>query len=293
MVASRVAWTRGPACFELAEALSDGEPIGATDDLKRACIANGVELLVTKKFTSFDLVPTVVPHELDLGTIKAVTAAVADGPHSPLAVDVAARVGQSLGVPVSIATAYHSNEDRTVAEERLDRLQPAEFEVERVAVPSDSALAIVDALSTDTLLVIGAPGGSWFQRQLFGPGHKLAVAAPAGAVLVKSQPRRSYMEAEDATGVALSLHLSTDDGRRIMTDSVAPVVDEGKLVGMLRRRTLEAAVDAAIVADVMEPPVSVSAEEPLDNAADLAEFLDGGPVPVTGDNETLLGIIRI
>ncbi len=290
---NRVAWTRGPGCLDLAATLSDEAPIAATGDLRSLCIENRIELLVSKKFTSFDLVSQVVPNEVDLTKIDAVTAAVADGPHSPLAVDIAARIGRSLGIPVAAATAYHANEDQSVATERLRLLTaPLAPDVDQIAIPSDKASAIVESLTPTTLLVIGAPGGSWFQRQLYGPGHKLIVAAPAGAVLVRSEPRRCFMDTHEPTASALSVHLAVGDAKRLMDDAIAPVVDEGRLVGIVRRTLIETSDDALAVGDLMEPPVSVDAGEPTDVAEELADFLDGGPIPVV-DSDRLVGLIRI
>lgn len=292
MFSSRVAWTRGSGCLELATTLCDGEPIALAGDLRTVCIERRVECLVAKKFTSFDLVPTIVPNGVDLGAIDAVTAAVAEGPHSPLAVRVAAKIGHSLGIDVSAVTAYHTSEDRSNATTLLDEVTThVDQPVDKVALAADRASEIVETLTPTTLLVIGAPGGSWFQRQLYGPGHKLVVAAPAGAVLVRSEPRRCFMDAMEPTTSALSVHLSVPDARRVMADTVAPVVDEGRLVGIVRRTTVLKADESMTTGDIMEPPVSVDADEPSEAAAELADFLDTGPVPVV-DADRLVGVIR-
>lgn len=293
MFSNRVAWTRGPGCLDLATTLSDESPIAVTGDLRSACIEHRVEFLVSKKFTGFDLVPMIVPSDLDLGAIDAVTAAVAEGPHSPLAVEVAARIGRSLGIPVSAATAYHTNEDRSAATDLLELLsQSVDVDVEKIAIASNQASAIVESLTPTTLLVIGAPGGSWFQRQLYGPGHKLVVASPAGAVLVRSGPRRCFMDTHEPENVAMSVHLTVREAKRMMTDPVAPVVDDGRLVGVVRKRVVFETEDSLAMGDVMEPPVSVDADEPTQAAAELAEFLDGGPIPVV-DQDRLVGVIRL
>jgi CBS domain-containing protein len=289
---NRVAWTRGHGCLDLATTLSDDLPIAVTGDLRTACIEHRVEFLVAKKFTGFDLVPMIVPSEVDLAAVDAVTAAGAEGPHSPLAVEVAARIGRSLNIPVSAATAYHTNEDQSVATDRLELLtNTVDIDVDQIAIPSGQASAIVESLTPTTLLVIGAPGGSWFQRQLSGPGHKLVVAAPAGAVLVRAEPRRCFMDAHDPASAAMSVHLTLRDAKRMMQDPVAPVVEEGKLVGIVRKRVLFDADDALSVGDIMESSVSVDADEPTDAAAELSDFLDGGPIPVV-DQDRLVGVIR-
>jgi hypothetical protein len=52
-----------------------------------------------------------------------------------------------------------------------------------------SVLELLHSLDRRTLLVAAAPGGSWLQRHLFGTGHRLAVRAPGGALVVRTGHR--------------------------------------------------------------------------------------------------------
>jgi len=289
---TRLAWTRGPGCFELASLLSEADPVAIDGDPRRTCISEQIDCLVSRKLTSFDLVPMIVPTEVDITRVESVTAAVGDGPHSPLAVAVAERLGARLGLPASVATAYHTTEGRTQAEERLARLAaPFQDTVELQAVEAQRAAELVDALPDTTLLVMGAPGGSWFYRQIYGPGHRLAVAAPNGVIVVRSEPRRCFHAAVSPTPYAIGVHLSVADARRVVSAAVAPVTEEGQLVGIVRRSELTSAPDSTSIESLMEPAVAVSAAEPVANAADLSVFLDNGPIPVVDDEGNLIGVL--
>ena len=290
---TRVAWTRGPGCFELAALLSDEPPVAIDSDPRRTCISERIDCLVGKKLSSFDLVPVAVPRDIDLRGVESVTAAVGDGPHSPLAVAVAARVGSRLGIPAVVATAFHPSEGRSDAETRLSLLSsPYADAVDAMAVEAERAADLVETLPETTLLVIGAPGGSWFYRQIYGPGHRLAIAAPNGSITVRTSPRRCFHDAISPTGHAIGIHLPIPDARRLVRAPVAPVTDEGRLVGIVRASVLVQASDVATVEEVMEPPVAVEASEALDNAKALVAFLDGGPIPVVDDEGSLIGVLN-
>ncbi len=292
-LADRIGWTRGEGCQELAEALATYEAVGLSGDLRAGCIEHRLDHVVASKITSFDLVSNIAPIDVDLASVDGVVAAVADGPHSPLAVDVAASLGSALGIKATVATAYHTNEDRSVAEERLERLTASHRDaIATEATASDHAAALVEDLAPNTLVVIGAPGGSWFHRQLFGPGHKMVVAAPNGVVVVRSSPRRCFAAAVDPTGVAIGRHLSVAEALRHLQHATAPVVDEGTLVGLVRRSALQQADGADPVETVMEPPVSVRADEPTTAAFELASFLDHGPVPVVDADGSVIGVLN-
>jgi Mg/Co/Ni transporter MgtE len=100
------------------------------------------------------------------------------------------------------------------------------------------------------------------------------------------------MDAQDATSVALSHHLAVGEARRVISAETVPVVDEGRLIGILRRRSLEDSQDSVMIAALMEPAVSVAADEPIETATDLESFLNGGPIPVIDDDHRLIGVLR-
>lgn len=139
--------------------------------------------------------PIVVPHEVVLDDVQAVTVAVGSGPHSDLAVAIAMRVASGLGVPAVAATVYRSNGEISAALDRLAGIGAAGLDVGRLALSGASVLELLDSLDRHTLLVVGAPGGSGLQRHLFDTGHRAAARAPGGALVVRTSPRRCYQEA--------------------------------------------------------------------------------------------------
>ena len=287
----RVSATRGSSCFEVAQVLGDDGVTRVDRDVVRYCVTHRIDLLVVRRLSNFDLVPSVAPYGVDLEAVSSVTAAVGDGPHSPLATAVAARMAAGLGIPGVVATVYRSEEEVEAADQRLERLGAAHPELERHAVQRPSAAKLIETLTPETLLVVGAPGGSWFQRQIYGVGHRLQVKAPGGALLVRDAPRRSFHEVVDAEGTALGPRLRVGDARQVMTHSSAPVADEGRLVGVIRAAAIAEVDPDVLVGDLMEDPVSVGISEEASAAGELVEFLDGGPVPVVDGGGRLVGVI--
>ncbi len=288
-----VAWTRGDGCRPLAQALSEGTAQPIRGDLALTCIELRTDLLVARRLTSFDLVPVVVPHALNLDNVESVTVAVSDGPHSPLAASVADRIASALGVEWEIVTAYRDSSEMPEADGRLARLAERHPSAKQEAFETRHAADLTDRLSPHALLVLGAAGGSWLQRQFFGPGHRLAVAAPGGTVAVRSAPRRCFHALDDRHGAVVGTHMLVSDARRIFDLAAVAVAEEGRLVGVVRAASLSPSQDNATVGDVMDPPVSVGVKEPLSAAIELADFLDGGPVPVTGSRGEILGVIDV
>jgi len=287
----RVAWSRGEGCLPLATHLSDAPPVQVTGDLRHTCVSQRIDMLVSRQLSSFDLVPMIVPHDVDLERVEAVTAAVGDGPHSHLAAVVSSRLGAALGVPAEVATVFRTPDEMPAAFARLARLADWDPGLGRRAVSEPTAVRLIDSLTPGTLLVVGAPGGSWLQRQLYGTGHRLLVTAPRGAVVVRSAPRRCYQGATDPTEVALGCHLTVGDALRLIRYPVVPVADDGLLVGVVRVTAL-AEVDPALpIAAVMEPPVAIADIEPTTAAADLREFFGDSPVPVVDAAGYLIGTL--
>lgn len=286
-----VAWTRGRSCLPVAEHLTDGPIFGLTSDLHRSCVADRIDILIAKRFTGFDLVPTVVPHDVDLDVITQITVAAGEGPHSPLAIAIADRLAWTLGVPVEAATVFRNHEELPPSLERLNRLTRDHPDVEVRAINGASAVDLVDSLDPTTLLVVGAPGGSWFQRQIFGPGHRLVVSAPSGALVVRDAPRRCYHNTVSPTGVVISPHLTAADASQLVAHKAVPVADDGQLVGILRADALRNAPPNTRVSSIMEGPVAVVTSEPATAAHELSEFLTFAPVPVIDNEGQLVGVI--
>jgi len=282
-----VAWTRGEGCEALADLLSDGHASFAEGDLRDACIAARADMIVQRKLTSFDLVNAVASNRFDVERVSSVVAAIGGGPHSLLAGQIAQRISRAAGIPGAIVAASRTEEEDDVNRANLDQigeeLEGMDRRVERVS----SAGELVSRLDEGTLLVLGAPGGSWFQRQFFGPGRRLIQAAPGGIIVVRGSPRRCFQSAAEAR--AIGPLLSVGEAAAVSSASIMPVADAGKLVGLFR---LDAGARLdAIVQDVMEDPLFLEVDDPVDASTDLRSFFDGAPIPIVDRRGRLVGVL--
>lgn len=287
----RVGFTRGEGCADIAELLAPSNGVRIDGDLQTSTVTHRLDALVTRKLTSFDLVPVVIPEGVDLPQTRCVVAAVGDGPHSPLAVNVAARLGASLDVPVEAATVYRTEEEADPATTALGELADRHDNVTPRAVMGSSVTALIEDMTPSCLLIIGAPGGSWLQRQFFGPGHRLTVTAPAGIIVVRSTPRRCFHTATAPEGQVAGVHMSVGAALDLLPYPVVVVVDEGLVVGVAHREALVATDPQQSISEVMEPPVDLAASEPLDEIEALREFFEGSPIPVSLPGGRLIGVI--
>lgn len=283
-----VVWTRGKGCLELAETLSDGSASRIRGDLGEECIEHRADILVSKKLPgSFDLVNVAVPVDFQPESVTSVVATVGGGPHSLLAAETASKIGQSLGVRAEMVSVARSEDSPGAARAILERVGTMFPDLEsRVVVVDDGISDLVDSLDDGALLVIGAPGGSWLQRARFGAGARLRRTAQAGAVIVRSAPDRVFRFMGDPVYVA-PLRLA-DDTLRMHTENTLAVAEEGMLVGLVRRASLMGAGQAP-VGTVMEEAVSVRQHETLAEAWELQPTFGADPIPVTDDEEHLVG----
>jgi CBS domain-containing protein len=246
-------------------------------------------VLVTKKLSSFDLVNTVAPHKVDPGQVRSVVAAVGTGPNSMLAVAVAYRISSHLEVPGKLVTAPAPGTTEAAARQLLDDLAKDAPGLARSVQPEGSAGSIVDGLDSQTLLIVGEPGGSWLHRQFFGPGRKLIHAAPTGALVVRAAPPRCFRFVEEPAYVGARMRAG--DAVKVIKARVMPVVDDRELVGIARRSALLASDADLPVADVMEPPVALEQDDLLDAAWALAAFFESAPIPVVDPDGALVGTV--
>lgn len=286
-----VLWTRGKHTGYVARLLSPS-PERVEGDLKGACIASRADLLVTAKSSSFDLVSTAIPQGIDeKRAIAAVVGAVGTGPHSSLAATVAAKLAKSLQARPQLVTVSREESDDAEAGAALDRLRRFAPHAKTQIVRADTAVGLLESLPDDGLLVLGAPGGSWWQRQFFGPGRRLIHRAPAGSIVVRAAPRRCFHGITEIT--PLGRFMGARDAATVLSDAAAPVADEGRLIGLVWRHALAAAGGSATVENLMEDPIFVRADDPLEAAGELAADMKGAPVPVVDDDDHVLGGIRI
>ena len=283
----------GAGCWELGNVLAHGAAnVIHRSNLRDACITAHADLLVQRRLTSFDLVSVVVPHNFQRETVGSVVAAVGGGPHSLLAARVARKIAGAVGTKAAMITVSRSQNDDAASQQVLDRIGDRVPGLTPSVLRAPSAEALVKMLEPDTLLVIGAPGGSWVQRQFAGPGQKLRHATPGGVIVVRSAEPRCFQAVTATPGLVVSPWLRVQDARWLVGDALAvPVVADGILVGIVRHEALQKAHADVNVATVAEDAVYVLIDDPLDAAADLQAFLEGAPVPVIDRSGRWLGSI--
>ena len=283
----RVVWTRGNGCSELAELLSDGSPDRISGDLVQQCINQRADLLVTRRLPgSFDLVNVAVPLDFVPENVTRVVSAVAGGPHSFLAADTASRIGRRLGVEAEMISAVRPGDDPGDAEELLEHIGLSLPEMGGRVVTVEGIAELVEQLDEGALLVLGAPGGSWLQRSRFGPGARLRSKAPAGTIMVRSAPDRVFRWMGDP--VFVSPMRLADDTLLLHSQKVLAVADEGMLIGLVRRESLEGA-GTSPVGSVMEEAMSAKVDQTIVEAMQLEPMFGPDPIPVTDHHEHLVG----
>jgi hypothetical protein len=287
----RVVWTRGSGCSELAALLSTVEPGRITGDLVQQCIDHRADLLVSRRFPgSFDLVSVAVPLDFVPENVTRVVSAVAGGPHSFLAADTASRLGLGLGVEAEMLSAIRPGDDPSGAEELLEHIAMSVPETKGRVVEVDGISELVETLEEGTLVVFGAPGGSWLQRSMLGPGARLRSRAPAGAIMVRSAPDRVFRWMGEP--VFVSPMRLADDTLRLHGEKVLAVADQGLLIGLVRRESLEGAGGAA-VGSLMEEAMSAKVDETIAEAMTLEPTFGRDPIPVTDHDEHLVGALSL
>ncbi len=282
-----VVWTRGRGCVELAELLGAGEPRRVAGDLREQCVDLRADLLVSKKLPGdFDLVNVAVPIDFQPDKVTRVVATVSGGPHSVLAARVAAKLGESLGVPSEMISASVSDSETDIADEVLDRIGLTVPGIKGRSVEVDGIASLVEDLDDGALLVLGASGGSWLQRAMFGPGARLRRTAQAGAVVVRGAPDRVFHHMGEPVYVGPLREAA--DTLRFHDERTLAVAEGGRLVGLVRRERLLGA-GTQPVASVMEGARSVKVDETIEGARELEPEFGHDPIPVTDHEEKLVG----
>lgn len=285
----RVLWTRGSQCQVLADVLSGGAASRAGSDLTASCVEAGASILVSRHLSSFDLCNVAVPHGFSPTKTSAIVAAVGGGPHSRLAVKLAYVLGRQLDVPVRAVYGYHDPAELTRATSVLDDLAAHLHGVEVETIQAPNPAAMVSALPAGTLLVVGAPGGSWFQRQFFGPGARIRAKAPSGTIVVKHSPPRVYQVMQPAA--AFGPHMRVADALQLADSQHLIVADNGRLLGWIPRGRLIGAGRDLELGDLAESPVFLSPVEDLGHAADLINDHPGSAIPVVEHRRRIVGTI--
>jgi CBS domain-containing protein len=286
-----VVWTRGRGCLELAELLGGGATNRIGTDLAAECIDLRADLLVSRKLPGdFDLVSVAIPVDFQPENVSSVVATVAGGPHSLLAAMVAGRLGTAMGVPSEMVSAAVPDTDTQPAREMLDSIHAIVPEIEGRVVEVEGVAELVEGLDDGALLVLGAPGGSWLQRAMFGPGARLRRTAQAGAVVVRSAPDRVFHFMDEP--VYVGPLREADDTLRFHKEKTLAVAEGGRLVGLVRWERLVGA-GSAPVGTIMEEALSVRVDETLATARELEPEFGVDPIPVTDHEENLVGALSL
>jgi hypothetical protein len=271
----------------LAELLAGGSASRIGTDLSSECIDIRADLLVSRKLPGdFDLVSVAVPIDFQPEKVTSVVATVAGGPHSLLAATIAARLGSALGVPAEAVSAATPESDTKPARDVLDQIGATVEGINSRVVEVDGVSELVEGLDDGALLVLGAPGGSWLQRAMFGPGARLRRTAQAGSIVVRSAPDRVFRFMGEPVYVA-PLRQAADTLMFHQQKTLA-VAEHGRLVGVVRRERLLVAGWAA-VGTVMEDAISVKVDETILEAMELEPAFGPDPIPVTDHDENLVG----
>lgn len=284
----RVVWTRNAQCEDFAATFTGNRAVKAEADLAASCIRARASLLVARRLTSFDLCNIAVPHGFTPMSTRSIVAAVGTGPHSQLAASVAYLLSLRLGVPARAIYGY-PQDDEPHAVETLKTIESGLPHLAVEAVQAPDPATMVSALPAGTLLVVGAPGGSWFQRQFFGPGARIRAKAPNGTIVVRHAPTRIYQVMR--TRPAFGPHMRAGDASQLAEGQDVVVAEDGRLVGTIRSDALLAARPTLELADVLDDPVHVSPTELVDDARDLINHRQGSVVPVVDSQGRLLGTV--
>lgn len=282
----RVLYARGSETAALAEALSD-DRTRIEGELRDQCISHRADLVVPRRLSpSFDLVPQVVPAGPRLDGVGRVLAAVGGGPHSVLAAITARTLGHRLGVPAEFVCAFTEEEGPDGALQTVEELETRVPGIPHRIVEAERASGLIDEAADTALLVLGAPGGSYFQRRFFGKGARLIAHAPLGAVVVQAAPRRVFHQMDEPDWIGALLPAS--EALRLARGGPVPVVEAGQVVGVVVADAL-ADAGATPVGELASPAVTVRVDTPIDEAEAVADHL-GGAVPVVDGDDRLVGL---
>lgn len=285
----RVVWTGTRDCRALAELLADDRAVHARRDSLATMVETRANLHVAPQLPAIERCSVAVPHDVDLGGVDQVVATVGGGPHSTLAAATAARIAQRLGIPGRIVTGYRRPDRRPTAERALSQVAALGIDLPMEAVAAAHPSDLVASLPARAMVVVGAPGGSWFQRQFFGPGVRLRVGAPGGVVVVRQDVTRVYQVMGPAR--AVGGHMRVRSVLELTSDRVVLVADHGRLIGSVQRSRLYSHPSHVEIGALADPPVAVAADEPVEHILLVLDEHDGGPVGVVAPNGQLIGSV--
>ena len=285
----RAVWAGGSEARALAECLTDGTATRAGANLSASCIDSRADLLVLSNRASLDLCSVAVPHGFNRESVASIVAAVGGGPHSGLAATIADQLSGTLDVPACAVFGYSDPSELSQAHTVLSRITARLPELDSRTVEASSPAAMVSALPAGTLLVVGAPGGSWFQRRFFGPGARIQARASGGTVVVNHSPPRVYQVMRPP--IAFGPKMRVADAVQLSEGLDIMVAERGKLLGRASIGTLRNVRPELEVHQVMDTDVFLSVSDRISDAIDLVAHYGDGLVPVIDDQSYLVGCV--
>jgi len=88
-------------------------------------------------------------------------------------------------------------------------------------------------------------------------------------------------------------HLRAEDALRLASLPVIPVVDDSRLIGVVRRTVLLAAEPDTEIGDLTEAAPHAGATDAIDDLVGLDTFFEGAPVPVVDRDGKLVGGVQL
>jgi len=287
----RVVWAGGNQARDLAEVLTGGTATRAGANIVASCVDARANLLVVSNRTSLDLCSTAVPHDFDRTSTQSIVAAVGGGPHSLLAAILANWLSEATGIPASATFGYSDSTELAQARDVLEQISAQLPTLDARIVQASSPASMVEALPPGTLLVVGASGGSWFQRRFFGPGARIQARASAGTIVVQHHPRRVFQVMQPP--IAFGPRMLVADALVLSEGAGIVVAERGKLLGTVTIAALTQARPNLTIRDVMEYGVFFDLTDTIADAIDLATAEPDSLIPVVDSESYLVGRVSL
>lgn len=285
----RVVWAGGNQAQDLANSIAANEVTKAGSNLASSCIDSRADLLVLSNRTSMDLCSVAIPHGFSSERTRSIVAAVGGGPHSFLAAELASWLSGALDVPASAVFGYSDPTELTGAHDVLDQLTAQLPQLKSQTVEAPSPPALVGALPPGTLLIVGDPGGSWFQRRFVGPGARIRAKASDGTIVVSHSPACVYQVMQPP--IAFGPKMRVADALLLSEGLDIHVADRGKLLGTVRIEALESSRRDLEIRQIMDTEIFLSVDDPINEAAGLVALYGDGLVPVVDGQSYLVGCV--
>ena len=285
----RIIWAGGSQARDLAEVLTSGTAERSGSNLVASCIKSKASLLVLSKRASFTLSSTATAHGFDRSATRSIVAAVGGGPHSILAATLAEWLSSKLEVPASAVCGYSEQHERPEAERVLATTLSMLPDMDSRTVEASSPAAMVRTLPPGTLLIIGAPEGSWFQRRFFGPGARIRAMSSSGNIVVRHQPPRIYQVMREPVAygpnMLVSVALELADGFDVV------VAEQGRLLGTVEADVMLGADPDLELHHLMEDGRFLAPEDETDGVRELAASHSRTVLPVVDAKSHLVGCV--